>query len=175
LKKYIYLIFLVLLASMLAVGCTESKDNHASQTSSPQSGDVYQDNAWRLSIHKYTGLLRTDFKNVQTFMDDTNNSDYASLATFGQNITEHSQAALSENNQYAVSPQFKDAQKEWGLVLEDSNSAGKSIIMASNDIKNGNMSSKMENIQKYMEYRDSMTSHLNQTTILLQKADGTTK
>lgn len=160
---------------MLAVGCTGSKDNNASPTSSPQSGDVYQDNEWRLSIHKYTGLLRTDFRNVQAFLDNTNNSDYASLATFGQNITDHSQAAISENNQYTVSPQFRDAQKEWGLVLDDSNSAGKSIITASNDIKNGNMSSKMEDFQKYMEYRDSMTAHLNQTTILLQKADETTK
>jgi hypothetical protein len=161
---------------MLAAGCTGSKDNSASQTSSPQSTEaVYQDNAWRLSIHKYTGLLRTDFENVRIFLDNTNNSDYASLAAFGQNITDHSQAGIRENNQYNVSPQFRDAQKEWGLVLEDSNSAGKSVIMISNDIKNGNTSSKMDNIQKYIEHRSSMTVHLNETTTLLQNADKTTK
>jgi len=175
LKKYRYLIFFVLLVSMLAVGCTGTKDNNnGSQISSPQASEAaYQDTAWRESIHKYTGLLGTDFENVRIAMNNTNNSDYATLATLGQNITDHSQAALTENNQYTVSPQFRDAQKEWELALEDSNSAGKSVIMVANDIKNGNTSSKIEDIQKYIKYRSSMNVHLDKTATLLKNAYGT--
>lgn len=160
---------------MLAVGCTGVKDNNnASQTSSSQATEAaYQDTAWRESIHKYTGLLGTDFDNVRVALNDTNNTDYTALATFGQNITDHSQAAITENNQYTVSPKFRDAQKEWGLALGDSNSAGKSVIMVANDIKNGNMSSKIDDIQKYTEYRNSMNAHLNKTATLMQNAYGT--
>lgn len=174
-KKYMYIIFFILLASMLAVGCTGVKDNNnASQTSSPQATEAaYQDTAWRESIQKYTGLLGTDFGNVQAAMNNTNNTDYTALATFGQNITDHSQAALAENNQYTVSPKFRDAQKEWGLVLEDSDSAGKSLIVVANDIKSGNTSSKIDDIQKYMEYRSSMNAHLEKTATLMQNAYGT--
>lgn len=173
-KKYIYIIFFVLLASMLAVGCTGSKDNNASQASPSQPTEAgYQDTAWRESIHKYTQLLGTDFENVQVAMNNTTSTDYTALAAFGQNITDHSQAALTENNQYTVSPKFQDAQKEWGLALEDSNSAGKYVIMVANDIKNGNMSSKMEDIRQYIEYRNSLNVHLNRTTTLMQNAFGT--
>lgn len=175
-KKYRDLIFLVLLASMLAVGCTGLKDNNAPQTSSPQPTEgVYQDTAWSESIHKYSGLLGTDYENVRVAMNNTNSIDYTALATFGQNITNHSQAALSENNQYTVSPKFRDAQKEWGLALEDSNSAGKSVIAVANNIKNGNTSSKMEDIQKYIDYRNSMNVHLDRTATLMQNASGTTR
>jgi hypothetical protein len=171
LKKHRYFIFFVLLASMLAVGCTGLKENNASQTSSPQpTGAAYQDTAWIESIHKYSRLLGTDFENVRVAMNDTNSIDYTALATFGQNITDHSQAALSENNQYTVSPKYRDAQKEWGLALEDSNSAGKYVIVVADDIKNGNTSSKMEDIQKYIEYRNSMNVHLNKTATLIQNA-----
>ncbi|MCO5381368.1 MAG: hypothetical protein NHB15_04000 [Methanosarcina barkeri] len=167
-KKYIYVIFFIFLASMLAVGCTGLKDNNnASQA-------VYQDTAWRESIHTYTELLGTDFKNVQIAIDNTNNSDYTKLATIGQNISDHSQAALTENNQYTVSPQFRDTQKEWGLALEDSNSAGKYVIIVANDIKNGDMNSKLKDLQKYMEARNSMKVHLNETTTLMKAAYGKT-
>lgn len=172
-KKYTHLILFIFLASMLAVGCTGLKGNNASQTSSPQPTQaVYQDTAWRESIHTYTELLGTDFKNVQIVMDNTNNSDYTTLATIGQNISDHSHAALTENNQYTVSSQFRDAQKEWGLALEDSNFAGKYLIIVANDIKNGDMNSKLEDIQKYMESRNSMKVHLNETTTLMKTAYG---
>ena len=162
---------------MLALGCSGLKgNNNASQTSSTQPTEaVYQDTEWRESIHKYTGLLGTDFQNVQIAMNNTNNSDYTTLAALGQNITDDSQAALTENNQYTVSPQFKDAQKEWGLALEDSNSAGKYVIMVSNDIKNGNMNLKIEDIQKYIEYRNSLNTHLDKTVTLMQIASGTAR
>jgi hypothetical protein len=175
-NKYRYLILFVLLASMMAVGCTELKGNNASQISSPQPTQaVYQDTAWIESIHKYTNLLGTDFKSVQIAMNNTNNSDYTTLVTIGQNISNDSQEALTENNQYTVSPQFQDAQKEWGLALEDSNFAGKSVIMIANDIKNGNMNSKIEDIQKYIEYRNSINVHLNRTATIMQTAYGTAR
>ena len=49
---------------------------------------------------------------MQIAIDNTNNSDYTKLATIGQNISDHSHAALTENNQYTVSPKFRDTQKE---------------------------------------------------------------
>ena len=103
-----------------------------------------------------------------------NHSDYTSLSRLGQNITNDSQAALTENNQYTLSPQFQDTQKEWGLALEDSNSSGKYVIIIANDLRNRNMNSKIDDIQKYTEYRDSMNAHVNKTATLLQTAYGTT-
>ena len=43
---------------------------------------------------------------------------------------------LTEIKKYTVSPKFRDTQKEWGLALEDSNFAGKYVIIVANDIKN---------------------------------------
>ena len=165
---------------MLAVGCTELKGNNStSQTSAQhQTQNEYQDAEWNESLHKYTRVLGPDFKNAQIIINSLNNSDnfdnsnYTALTTIGQNIIDNSQAALTENNQYTVSPQLQDTQKEWGLALEDCNSAGKYIVKIANDVKNGNTNSKFEDLEKYIKYRKSMNAHLKKTITLMKSASG---
>jgi len=166
---------------MLAVGCTELKgSNSTSQASAPhQTQNGYQDAEWNESLHKYTRVLGPDFKNAQPIINTVNNSDklensnYTTLTTIGQNIVDNSQAAITENEQYTLSPQLQDAQKEWGLALEDCNSAGKYIILIASDVKNGNTSSKFEDLEKYIKYRNSMNAHLKKTATLMRSASGT--
>lgn len=166
---------------MLAVGCTELKgSNSTSQASAPhQTQNGYQDAEWNESLHKYTRVLGPDFKNAQAIINNANvsdnldNSNYTTLTTLGQNIVDNSQAAITENEQYTVSPQLQDAQKEWGLALEDCNSAGKYIILLANDIKSGNTSSKFENLEKFIKYRNSMNVHLKKTATLMKGPSGT--
>jgi len=167
---------------MLAVGCTELKGNNTSQTSTPhQTQNGYQDAEWNESLHKYTRVLGPDFKNAQPIIntlndsDNLDNSNYTTLTTIGQNIVDNSQAAITENKQYTVSPQLQEAQKEWGLALEDCNSAGKYIILIANDIKDGNPSSKFEDLEKYIKYRKSMNAHLKKTATLMKSASETDK
>jgi len=164
-KKTIYLILFVLLASMLAVGCTGS-----SREKTASSG-VDQDTSWKESVQKNSALLQTDFENVGTALSDTNNPDYTTLSTTGQNMVDDSQKALTENKQSNVSSKYQDAQKEWVLALEDSNSAGKYLIMVANDGKSGNMN--IENVNNVTSFSNSATAHLKRTATLTQIADGT--
>jgi len=162
LKKYTYIILFVLLASMLAVGCTGLNN----EKKAPQS--AAQDTAWKESVHNNSLLLQTDFGNVGT-LNDTKTPDYTTLAITGQNIIDDSDKALKENDQYNLSAKYQDAQKEWVLALGDSKSAGKYMIIVADDSKKGNVNS--ENVQKVTSFSNSALAHIKRTDTLIQIAD----
>jgi hypothetical protein len=163
LKKYTYIILFVLLASMLAVGCTGlNNEKKASQSAA-------QDTAWKESVHNNSLLLQTDFGNVGTSINDTKTPDYTTLAITGQNIIDDSDKTLKENDQYNLSAKYQDAQKEWVLALGDSKSAGKYMIMVADDSKKGNVNS--ENVQKVTSFSNSALAHIKRTDTLIQIAD----
>jgi len=163
LKKYIYIILFVLLASMLAGGCTGLNN----EKKAPQS--AAQDTAWKESFQNNSLLLQTDFGNVGTSINDTKNTDYTTLAITGQNIIDDSDKAIAENDQYNLSAKYQDAQKEWVLALGDSKSAGKYMIMVADDGKKGNVNS--ENVQKVTSFSNSAQAHIKRTDTLIQIAD----
>jgi hypothetical protein len=148
-KKTIYLILFVLLASMLAVGCTGSNnEKNASQAANTPSQDqasspqptqaVYQDAEWNASVHKQYAIMKTDFDAMATA---TNNSDTDAITKYGQNIMDDAKKAIEENDKYNLSPKFQDSQNKWRSALQDCNYAGQYWIMTAKDIKNGNITS----------------------------------
>jgi hypothetical protein len=148
---------------MLAVGCTGLNN----EKKAPES--AAQDTAWKESLHNYSLLLKNDFENVGTNINDTKNTDYTTLAIIGQNTIDDSNKALDENNQYNLSAKYQDAQKEWVLALEDSKSAGKYMIMVADDGKKGNVNS--ENVQNVISFRNSAQARIKRTETLIQIAD----
>ena len=85
LKKYIYIILFVSLASMLAVGCTGSNTEKIAN----------QDAAWNESFYNNLALLHTDINNSINAMDMTDDLNDASFITSAQNTIDDSQNALS--------------------------------------------------------------------------------
>lgn len=155
-RKYIYIILLVLLASMLAVGCTGSNsEKTSSQTSGTPSQDqassqqpatsaTNQDSEWNASVQKQYVILKADFDgmaNTTNNYQTLNNSNADAIGKSGQNIVDDAQKAIEENDKYTVSSKFQDAQTQWGLALQDCEYAGQFWVKSVEDIKNGNTTS----------------------------------
>jgi hypothetical protein len=153
LKNYVYLILFILLASMLAVGCTGSNSEEnvsqnpetssQDQAGSPQptAAAAYQDVEWNASVQKNYIILKTDFDEMANATNNYNyqtlsDSDTDAISKYGQNIMDDAQKATEENDKYTVSPKFQDTQNEWRTALQISNGAGHSWILCAKDIKN---------------------------------------
>jgi hypothetical protein len=153
LKKYVY-ILLVLLASMLAVGCTGSNSEKTSsqtseipsqdQASSPQSAPATgsQDSEWIASVQKQYPILKNDFDGMnnvtnQYNLSTINNCDPDAITKYGQNLMDDAQKALEENSKYTVSPKLQSGQEDWEIALRSCSVAGNSWILTAKDIKNG--------------------------------------
>ncbi|WP_292390586.1 hypothetical protein [Methanosarcina sp. UBA5] len=164
-KKTISLILFVLLASMVAVGCTGSnKEKTASQ-----------DAAWNESFHNNLALLHTDLNNSINAMNLTNDFNDTSFIMAGQNMIEDSQNALNENNQFTVSPNLQEAQKEWALGLNDSISLGKCLLNMSNNSKNNNETALNEDVENMYSLGSSMSAHMNRAATLAKIAQDNEK
>jgi hypothetical protein len=150
LKKYIYLVLFIVFASMLAVGCTGSSN---------------QDYEWKTNKLKHATILASDFKMVS---DASGSGDFKTLATYGQRITDDTQKAITENDQFLVSPKLQEAQKEWGLAMQDYNSAGKLMVKAGNEaLANTDATT---DIKQYTEYLKSGSNHADRSNALSEAA-----
>ena len=159
-KKYIYITFSFLLALVVfGIYNEPNNDKIASQpqASSPQSilVSVYKDVQWGANVQKHWTILTTDINNVS---NSANNSNYAELAACTQYTINHTQKAIEENDQYKVSPQLQEAQKEWRMALQDYNSAGKFLFQVTNETKSGN--ERFVNFKHAATLSNSGTSHL---------------
>jgi hypothetical protein len=162
LKKYIYIILFVSLASMLCIGCTGSNNEKT----------AYQDAAWNESFHNNLALLHTDLNNSINAMDLTDNFNDTSFITSAQNTIDDSQNALNENNQFTVSPDLQEAQKEWALGLNDSISYGKCLLNISNNSKNNNETALNEDLKNMQSLGSSMALHMNRADTLSKIVQG---
>ncbi|MDR7666039.1 hypothetical protein RG963_09685 [Methanosarcina sp. Z-7115] len=165
-KKYIYFtLFILLVALIVGVFAGSQNDKNASQAqpTSPLNTfkSAYQDIAWGTNVQKHLNILKTDLDGVS---NATNNSDYATLAVYSQQIVNDTQNAIQENDQYTVSPKLQDAQKEWRAGLQDYNSAGQFLLQGANKAKNGTLGA--ENFQKARTFRNSGTGHLEKASEL---------
>jgi len=141
-NKHVF-ILIVLLATMLAVGCTGTngeKNISRVQASSPQTTQgVSQDLAWKNSFEDNVINVDVSFQNIKTIESnmkidkENNNPSGVILNEDILNGTRESyvssvQEAMIENNNYTVSPKYQEAQKEWGLALQDYYDGGKYLV-----------------------------------------------
>lgn len=106
----------MLFSFVFAMGCT---------------GDNYQDRQWESNKEQQESLLASNFK---ALYNAELKVDLKTIATYGRNITNNTQKAIKENNNFTLSPKLQGAQKEWGLAMHDYNAAGKLMIQAENNI-----------------------------------------
>lgn len=163
-KKYIFIILLFLLSLILVgvySGLNNEKTSSQSQANSPQSTleSAYQDVQWGLNVQKNMKLLKSDFDNISSA---TNKSDYTALAIAAQYEVNHTQNAIEENDQYKVSPQLQEPQKEWRAGLQDYNSAGNFLLEGSNEAKSSR--SGFQSFQKAAASSRSGTAHLKKAS-----------
>lgn len=140
------IILLIFIVTTIACGCT---------------GDGYQDRQWGYSMQHHTSLLSPYFKTVS---DASRSGDFKTLVTYGQYIANDTQKAIDENNQFKVSPKLQEAQKEWGLAMQDYNSAGKLIVKAGNEAL-ANIDA-VADINQYTEYLKTGSNYYNRANSL---------
>jgi len=137
-----------LLVSMSAVGCIGSnkmKNVSQEQASSPQSIlGVYQNLAWKKNFEQNSHKIYVDLQNIQTSektvqidkksnLTSEVNFDTDLLVSSEQTLVNDAQDALNENNNFTVSPKYQEAQKEWGLALQDYYNGGNYLIIVTNE------------------------------------------
>lgn len=135
------IILLIFIVTTIAFGCTD---------------DGYQDRQWEYSMSHHTSLLSTYIK---TASDASKNNDFETLVIYGQYIANDTQKAIDENNQFKVSPKLQEAQEEWGLAIQDYNSAGKLMVKAGNEeLANTDA---VADINQYTKYLKTGNDHYN--------------
>ena len=112
-------------------------------------------------MQHHTSLLSPYFKTVS---DASRSGDFKTLVTYGQYIVDDTQKAIDENNQFKVSPKLQEAQKEWGLAMQDYNSAGKLMVKADNEAL-ANIDA-VADINQYTEYLKTGSNHYNRANSL---------
>ncbi|MDR7664844.1 hypothetical protein RG963_03390 [Methanosarcina sp. Z-7115] len=140
------IISLIFIVTTIACGC---------------AGGGYQDRQWEYSMARHTSSLSSDFKTVS---DASKSDDFKTLVTYGQYIADDTQKAIDENNQFKVSPKLQEAQKEWGLAMQDYNSAGKLMVKAGNE-ELANIDA-VADINQYKEYLKTGYNHYNRANTL---------
>jgi hypothetical protein len=165
-KKYIYFILFILLAALIVgvfAGSQNDKNTSQAQLNLPQNPlkSAYQDVKWAANVQKHLKILKKDLDGVS---NAENNSDYATVAVYAQQIVNDTQNAIQENDQYTVSSKLKDAQNEWRMALQDYNSSGQFLLQGANEAKNG--TGGVENFQKAGAFSDSGTAHLKKASEL---------
>ena len=164
LKKYIFIVLLFLLAVILVgvfTGLNSENTTSQSQANSSQSTleSAYQDVQWGLNVQKNMKILKSDFDAISSA---TNKSDYNALAIAAQNEIDDTQNAIEENDQYKVSSQLQEPQKEWRAALQDYNSAGKFLLEGANEAKSGRNG--FGSFQKAAGQSGSGTAHLKKAS-----------
>lgn len=152
---------IIVLAIMLIAGCVQSDE--------PE----YQDAQWNTSFHNTLALIHSDLNASIAATDMTNSLTDPSYTTAAQNLIKDSKAAINENNNFTVSPKLQEAQKEWGLGLNDSISVGVCMLNVSEATKNKNEALAMEEAEKLCSFGSSMSTHMNRADTLSKIALGT--
>jgi hypothetical protein len=165
-KKYIYFTLFILLVALIFgvfAGSQNEKNVSQAQSNSPLNTlkSAHQDIKWVANVQKHLKILKTDMDGVS---DAANNSDYATVAVYAQQIVNDTQNATQENDQYTVSSKLQGAQNEWRTALQEYNSAGQFLLQGANEAKNGTGGA--ENLQKARTFRNSGTDHLKRASEL---------
>jgi hypothetical protein len=134
--KVLFLVLTVIILTSFTLGCIKSEDEinypsddvtsaHAPNSESFSKNISELDKEWGRNALSHANSLKID---VDSISQSEKNSDYDSIISSGQTLVNDTQSALDDNAKYIVSPQYQDAQKEWGSTLQDLNSAGQATI-----------------------------------------------
>lgn len=147
-ERKVYIILVFLLVSMSAVGCIGSnkvKNVSQEQVSLPNPiPEVYQDLAWKENFEQNSHNIDVDLQNIQTSKNSAQidnksnltsevNFDTSVLVSSEQTLVDDAQDALNESNNFTVSPKYQEAQKEWGLALQNYSDGGNYLIIVTNE------------------------------------------
>ncbi|AYK15791.1 MAG: hypothetical protein ACOX7X_00795 [Methanosarcina flavescens] len=174
-----HLILLILLAVVMAVGCTESsneKTNSQSVGNSAQtienSSQVHENNLtttdtstnqdaeWISVMQAQSDMIQTDLAGISSNQDTF---DAEGLAKSGQTIVDDTQKAIDENDNYTVSPALEEAKEHWGFALRNYNMAGQFTVIGANAYLDGDDASASTNFEKATTFFNSGNADVNLT------------
>lgn len=177
--KYKYLVLLVLLAVMTAIGCTDSGgENTNSQIigDSPQTEEnssqgqenlststttsVNQDAEWIAAMQAQSNIIQKNFAGISSCQDPF---DAEGLAKWGQILVDDTQKAIDENDNYTISSDLDKAKEYWGMALRNYNSAGQFTVIGANAYLNGDETSFSTNLEKASTFFNSGNADVNLT------------
>lgn len=174
-----FLILLVLLAVMMAIGCTESGSEEINSQiigDSPQTGEsssqiqenvststatsVSQDADWVAAMQAQSNIIQKDFTGLGSNHDPF---DAEGLAKWGQILVDDTQKAIEENDNYTVSPSLIKAKERWETALRNYNMAGQFTVIGANAYLNGDDTSASTNLQKATTFFNAGNANVNLT------------
>lgn len=165
-KKYTYLVLFILLASMLAAGCTGSNsDKNNSQTSLTQpTENTYKNEEWAQNVTEITEILKNDTNGISKAMD---NSDWYTTSANLEKYKHDLNNAVTSSDSFTVSPELQPCKDEYRLgLIDDYNEA---ILMKTsiNLLTSGDFESATNTTELVAEKARSAEYHYENVTSLL--------
>lgn len=161
------MVFFVLLASMLVVGCTESNnDKNGSQASLPQpTEDVYRDAEWAKNVTETTEVLKSDGKEVSTAIDKKDwYTTFASIDTYKLDLSN----AIISSDSFTVSPELQPCKDEYKLGLIDDYNGIVLLRTSVNLLTSGDWAGSSATTDEVVVNFRSANSHYDNVTSLLE-------
>lgn len=142
LKKYVYLILFVLLASMLCIGCTDSNSQQKTsqiasapdQSENTQSADN-QDAEWAKSTSNSVLIFAND---TAQFSNSINNKDYYTAIKGIEKYIQALETEIKNIDNYKVSSELQSCKDEYKLALIDDYNAATFMKSGVTQLTSGN-------------------------------------
>ena len=166
-KKNVYLVFFVLLASMLVVGCTESNnDKNSSQASLPQPiEDTYKDVEWAKNVTEMTEVLINDSNDVSTAIDNSDwYTTFANIDAYKLDLSN----AITSSDSFTVSPELQPCKDEYRLGLIDDYNGVVLMKTSINLLTSGDWASSSTTTDEVVVNFRSANRHYDNVTSLLE-------
>ncbi|MCO5382659.1 hypothetical protein RG963_16070 [Methanosarcina sp. Z-7115] len=141
-KKYVYLILFVLLASMLCIGCTDSNSQQKTsqiasapdQSENTQSADN-QDAEWAKSTSNSVLIFAND---TAQFSNSINNKDYYTAIKGIEKYIQALETEIKNIDNYKVSSELQSCKDEYKLALIDDYNAATFMKSGVTQLTSGN-------------------------------------
>jgi len=152
---------IIVLTIMLIAGCVQSDE--------PE----YQDAQWNTSFHNNLALIHSNINASMAASKMTSDMTDPSYERAAHNFITDAKAAINENNNFTVSPEMQEAQKEYGLGLNDTIALGECMLNLTESQKNNNITRAQDELTKMGSIGSSMVSHMDRADTLSKIALGT--
>lgn len=155
-KKYVYLIMLILFASMLAVGCTGSNsDKFTSQENSK----------WADQVSKSTLLFNNETNEIAKAV---NNNDYRTALDGYDKYKRDLDSEIKITDNFTVSPDLQSCKDAYRLGLLSDYSAATFMRSGIDQLMSGNLINSVGTIELGVEGLRSANGHYDNATLLLK-------
>jgi len=159
--KPLFFSITIVLGIVLITGCVQSEE--------PE----YQDAQWNTSFHNNLALIHSNLNATKSATDMTNSFTDPSYERAAHNFISDAKAGISENNNFTVSPEMQEAQKEYGLGLNDTIALGECLLNLTAAQKDNNITRTNEELRNMGAIGSSMASHMDRANTLSKIALGT--